>query len=179
MNDRPNPVLEFRVAMDDWVAFAEHYATRSPRVRRIMNRQRWVGAVAIAFVLYLWAAWLDSVVYAIAGVLAGAVWWLWWPREFRRVIRKRTRQLYGEGRNADLQGPHRLTIEPDGLRVVTNASESLVRWAAIESVQTAPGYVFVMLGGSRGYAIPARTITGGNLDAFADELRRHVGEPAA
>lgn len=176
MTDASFPVLQFNVTIDDWMAFADHYSTHSSRVRRIMNRQRWIGAVGFTLAFGVWAVWQRSMLYVVIGVLAAAVWTFWWPREFRRVIRSRSRQLYEEERSGDLQGPFRLTIEPDGLRVLTNDTETLVQWHAINAVRTSPGHTFVMLGGSRGYVVPAARVTGGDVAAFVEELRRRVAD---
>ena len=165
--------IEYRVTLDDMLAFTAYHLEHSPELRRVSRL--WGFGVAAAFVVgFGIAAYVKSSVWLLLfGVLCAAAWSVFWPRELRRTTLKQTSKLLSEGTNQALLGTQQLEVREDGLRCVSHAGESMIRWLAIEKVASTPDHTFFYMGAAQAFVLPRAGVIAGDYGAFVDTVERH------
>ena len=141
--------VEFELQVDDLVDFQMHQwrTNRALRRQRLLQRISAPSLVLIVGVLGALmvkgptrGAWLAGFVG-----FAGYVAFLMRDARLRNAIDRNMRGLCADGKNRNLFGWHRVTIDTAGYREKSQYSESFFRWPAIERVETSPQHVLIYL----------------------------------
>ena len=161
--------VEYELMPEDWGAFAEYCAARSPRVQGSILSSRLLGSLVLAIAAF---SLLGGSVWQRApfAVLLAAAWWWATPRLMYRNVR---RAALARERPC-IRGRHTLESGPDGIRAKCDVSESVHTWAGVRSVTSAPEHVFVLIGDALGYAVPRGRVVSGDLDGFVKAVTEHV-----
>jgi len=174
-------IVEFELQVEDLVSFQIHHWKTTPALRRQRLLQRYfspavllaIGCTIFAFdrgdagILFL------IMFAAIALVIA------FYSREanWRRLMDRNLRKFYAQGKNRNLFGWHRVTIDAVGYHGKSQYSESIFRWPAIERVDVAPQHVLIYLSSAYSVLIPKLAFRDqGQLDAFVEAARRYHRE---
>lgn len=178
--------IRYDVTLDDVVALNHHHIRHSPFVRRRMTFLRWLlPGVLLAYFLAVATVRSPTPAMAVwmpAGwVAVSVVWMLVFPRLMRWKSARQVRQLYAEGKNQGMVGPHELELTGDELIHRSSVSESRLRCSAIERVDTDGGYTFLYVSATSAHIIPHAAVTEGDPEAFADAVRQKLADdpPAA
>jgi len=165
--------VEYELRPEDWGAFAERCAARSPSVQRTVLIVQAFGSFAMFVVVFRFTGVLSSQAAIIATLLAGAWWWGTPRLMYRRVRREAlTRE------RPCMRGRHLLDADSDGLHAKCDVTESLHRWSGVRSIESKGTHVFVFIGDSLGYVVPRARIVSGDLEEFVQVATSYAGRDA-
>lgn len=163
--------LRYSTTIEDLVAFNRFHNLHSPR---LMRQRRLVTVI-------LPVAALISV--SVMAILTRDLWSFLFPfffiilyvaflrRAYGKDFDKKVRRLYSEGRNRAALGPHRLSIDEDGITSETEVSSSTVSFKGIEKIETSPTHTFIYMSAISAMVIPKDAVTEGNYENFVAQLR--------
>lgn len=161
--------IEYELALEDYLAFADHWV----RTSRFSRRNRlWTLSMALAGLLCLIVAifafdeWGVFVYLMLGATAASVIAWFDYPKR----VRKRTAKIYRESRNKGFFGHHTAEIVDESVRFSSEVDESTVRWGGIEDIVSIDQHTFVVVGAATAHVIP-RDIKSGDYDRFVGHLR--------
>lgn len=160
--------IEYDITPEDWGAFGEYHARRSPQFRRATRGGVMTGMLILLLAATAMSLAMHSIAWLALGFVAAAAWGWYWPRQV--VIN--TRSYMARKDLPCLRGHHVIEALPEGLRAKCDVTESLVAWVGVRDVIQTPEHVFVMLDGLQGYVIPKKLVLSGELEPFAREVER-------
>src|SRR5689334_6777924 len=125
------------ITLEDIHAFNRHYARNAPLAIRARRAARF-GLTFMLTVVFgaLGAGFHMPLAYWLLGAMILLGFWAMFPARLEQIMRRRTEQMYAEGRNRGLLGPHQIAIEPDALVEKSELREVRTNWKAIERVET-------------------------------------------
>ncbi|MGE0538489.1 MAG: YcxB family protein [Pirellulales bacterium] len=173
--------VEFELQVEDLVDFQMHQwkTNRVLRRQRLLQRISAPSLVLIVGVLGALmvkgptrGAWLGGFIS-----FAGYVVFLTRDARLRKTIDRNMRRLCADGKNRNLFGWHRVTIDTAGYHETSQYSESFYRWPAIERVDSSPQHVLVYLSSAYSVLIPKLAFRDqAQLDAFVAAAQRYHRE---
>lgn len=79
-------------------------------------------------------------------------------------------------KKAGVLGGHVYTLQEDGLREVTEANDTLIKWPSIQAVFKTKDFLFVRINWYQFHIIPARCFSSREeFEGFYSELQRRIG----
>lgn len=158
----PLAFVSYVLTMDDLHAFNRHHGRSSPVVRAGRLKVRLALTFFLAALLGAlgWGA-RAGVGFWLLGALIILVWYALFPRRIESMQRRFTERTYGEGKNADLLGPHTVELTDEGVVERTPLRKLEVKWGAVERVASSDEHLFIWTSGFNAVVVPRR--------AFADE----------
>jgi hypothetical protein len=167
--------IEFTLEEGDVLAFADYHSEHSVASREIRRRQTY--GYALLFSLFGLVFWFfGEAALAIAFLVLGPFWVVWWPARARRLVRKQTAALYRAGPNPIFDGPHVLRLEDASLVYVTPAAESRMPLTTVQRIASTPDYLFIYVGAVQAVVVPRRRVSKGDVDIFVQQLQSRVGD---
>jgi hypothetical protein len=166
--------LEFKVDEGDVLAFVDHHSQHSPTAREIRRRQTYGYAFLLAvFGIVFW--FFGEAALAIAFLVLGPLWIVWWPARSRRLVRQQATAFYRESPSPIFDGPHVLSIDGAELVYVTPAGQSRMPVSTVQGISTMPDYVFIHVGPVQAVVVPRRRVSRGDLNVFVQHLEELSG----
>jgi len=181
--------LGFWITQADMVAFSLHLQQTVPRLKRTSLGARVVLTVLGAG-LGLWLA--RPVVDAIQGesvptdgdpsraavllvcaVVFAILFWFLWPSLERRAAVRTNRRLQ-RLQQTPAEQPFQLWLDDFGLHCVTETSNSVTAYSAIDRIDETPHYTYIVLSPMRAFVIPNDRVDPAALASFLAELRQHA-----
>ena len=164
--------FEVTINHDDLVAFNEDYLATT--FGAVVRRNRWRSSLSSAFLtgFIMWFA-IDrrSVIAAmIVGAVVGLVVFVTGPALQRDRVRKSVNRAYDTTADKTMTGVHEHALTEEGIRTITQHSESLYRWSAFQRVRRTEDYAFLYVGPSKAIVIPARSLVGTTLDDLVSAI---------
>lgn len=166
--------IEYQLGEEDLLAFSEYHVAHSPPNREVRRRQTYGYAVLLA-VFGLILLLFGGAALAIAFLVLGPPWIVYWPWRVKQIQRRQLLARYREGKNPALEVPVVLGIDEEGLTCVTSTSQSRISFAAVQRVADTRDHFFVYLGPEQAMVIPRRRVSRGDVDTFVQELRNRTG----
>lgn len=169
--------ITFTNTIEDMVAFNMYHIAHSPAARSIRFWSTW-GIALIAIVLGGVLSLVRTSALPFIYTLLWAAFYLAFVIPYHRwAIRRRVGKLVREGKNRGFLCEHTLRLADEGIQATSEVAETKLLWPGIERVAEDDDYLFVYTGAATGAVIPKNRIDAGDLAAFTEELRRHVGQP--
>jgi hypothetical protein len=163
--------IEFANTLDDIRAFTVYHYQHSPTVRRqkligqIVYTIVCVGAYSLVVLLLtgnrLATSPTTAAIYAGVGLIMAVVVFFRFRSRFEGTLTRNAEKLYKEGKNVGLFESRTITLDADGVRHESPASNSFTRWSSIEKVAVTADYLFIYYSALTALVIPRR--------AFADD----------
>ena len=166
--------IEYQFGEADLLAFSEYHVAHSTPNREVRRRQTYGYAVLLA-VFGLILLLFGGTALAIAFLLLGPPWIVYWPWRVKQVQRRQLLARYREAKNPALDVPVVLSVDEEGLTCVSSTSRSRMSFAAVQRVADTPDHVFVYLGPEQAFIVPRRRVSRGDVDIFVQELRNRTG----
>jgi hypothetical protein len=170
--------ITYENTLDDVVKFHHYAIEHSPTLRRnnLINHLVWtfsplVGGIAIPLVQRTPISTTVFIMVVIGGMISLPIFALY-PRYARQYREKQIRKLYSEGDNKSLIGTHTISIEPTGIRVRTDVSESSTQWQSIERICMTDDTTYIFVGAVNAYVIPKHTVIEGNYEECIKEIQQ-------
>jgi hypothetical protein len=104
------------------------------------------------------------------------VWFVEYPREFRKRWHRGIARLLTPERNPCLNGIHRLEVLPAGIRVTCEMTDTTMPWRRLLNVETMADDIFISLTGECGFVVPRAGVVAGEYELTAQALRQHVSD---
>jgi hypothetical protein len=169
--------IRYENTFDDYMAFQDHFGRTSRAFKRQVGIWTWGGAASVFLCLLL----LTSVkspdgplaLKLFAATLAAAVYVVYYRYSVRGNVRKMAKKLYEEGANRTFEGWHELEALPEGLLHRSAYTEGRIAWGAIESIESAPGHVYLMISSTSAIILPRNGVKSADLSAFLAEVGKH------
>jgi hypothetical protein len=161
--------IEYEITPEDWGAFGEFHARKSPEYRRVS----YFGVVVGVFVVFCgtavaWSQIAKSPAFLAAGLALAVAWSFYWPRHL--VAHARAHMTSAD--RPCLRGRHSMEASQDGLRAKCDVTDAMIGWVGVHDVLQTSDHIFVMLSAVQGYVIPKKRVMSGELDAFVREVER-------
>jgi hypothetical protein len=153
--------VEFVIRVDDHLAFHRYYLERRPPAGsgRLVVLVLLFGLLGgLMWLNYNRGGWADITAPVVLTVvfIAFAVLAVFQRRLFvGQVLRAMRRQLDDEW-SEKLLGWRRLSIDPDGITVVSELTTASTLWQAVEQIAVTDDYAFFFLTRRTGFVLPAR-----------------------
>jgi hypothetical protein len=163
--DNSGYTLDFDLLLEDLVEWNLFYYNTS-RAGRQQLRSSWV-LVVVAFVIVCvllpqFALLGMRGLFVSAGVFLPAILLLaLFPWIFRFMRQRVVRIMLKESANANVIGRRRLTLSPEYVVYSTPLSQTITRWAAVESISCEPKAIYLRLAQIQAIVVPRH--------AFGDE----------
>jgi hypothetical protein len=175
MRDGETLSVAYEVGVEDLVALNLHHYSRSPLSRRAYYRA-WFS-VPFAILVLVVSLWVIQgggdlevlALYLFVALIPVGVYLVYYPMRYPALIRRNTRRVYAEGRNAAMYGVWRVVIAPQRLSVLMPLVESRYQWAALERVERSENAIYLYVGAASAVFIPARAFN--NVQEM-DEVER-------
>ncbi|MEX0728558.1 MAG: YcxB family protein [Planctomycetaceae bacterium] len=160
------------IIVDDLVAVANHYRTKSTSINKIKRRSTLVigGAFMIAFALLAYVSHRPG--FLIFGGIIAVLFMLLHSWRFNRSFAANSKSIYMEKNGKGILGMKELRIDEAGLFSRSNYAEATYYWHGIDDVDETDDYYFVSVGASGTIIIPKARILEGDADAFMNEVEK-------
>jgi hypothetical protein len=161
--------IEYHLTFDDLVAFNRHHQKHAlSKVAPLKMRGPWawvpyVAAVGFAAAIALTEPWNKGpgmLVALLSGMLAGMVLFVLLGVGLTTGRVRSLREFFEEGHARWSLAPRRLTISPEGFRVVNYYTDAMNRWEQVWQIAVTREHAFFYLTPIMGHVVPRR--------AFAD-----------
>ncbi len=156
--------VEYDVTEAEMLRLIEHHHRFSPTSRALRAATTALAAAVGATAAYAAGEGWRSILWAAVGAVLVGVLYRWGGPAFNRAVWRRSLR---EGKGAPF-GRHSLSISAEGVRSISAESESLLRWSAIDRVDSDADCMYLMVTGG-GIPIPRAAF------ASAPEFDRFLG----
>jgi hypothetical protein len=82
--------------------------------------------------------------------------------------------MYACGKNRDIIGWHRLTLDKDGLFEESEGGSQYTKYSCLERIVETDTFVYLYLNAIQAHVIPRAHLSAGDLTAFLNALREHL-----
>lgn len=168
-------VVRFVYHPDQQIAWVDHWVATTPMARAAARRSLMVTVLVVMIVTL--AGWIVFKTWTILAAGGGALVWLVTQhgKLFRARVRKDSGAASTELGDLRIGSEQRVEAGPDGLRVASPASDCIMSWRAVQSVDAGPDHAFLGLGQIRAVVIPRAGLIEGDFDAFVSAARHWQG----
>ena len=158
--------IEFQLTEKDLAAFADYQVQNSASVRATVRRSR--IAYGVGFLILAAGFWLsdDRSPVPAAFLIIGLFLVAMAPALHRRRLRTHFARSYRDPANRMKYGRRKLRITDDALEDTSDASQSVVKWAAVVKVDQTPSHGFVYLASDSALVIPREAVGAEAFQAF-------------
>lgn len=159
--------IEYYVDKDDIIEFNLYHLDNSKyqqRIAKITNNVVMVliGLIGTSIFIY-YGGWFFGlscgVIYTILNILLerNKVYKVSDSKFQRNQVRKAVESMLSEGKNREVIGKQRLTVDDKGIGEITSVSSSFSTWEGIEKVVQNEKYIFIYKSSNNAYIIPKST----------------------
>jgi hypothetical protein len=176
--------LRYENQIQDAIIYSEFCNLNTPRLRNSYNSARWSIPLLVMYLSYLMIRFLTGQALSLSAsfliLIGGALAALLQPYLFRLRIRRQVRALDRIGGYKAFLGSHTLTINPDGVRSVTDIGESFYKWSAITSVLQGKEQIHLFVSEAAALSLPRRAFADTAQEAiFLAEVERYRSSEVA
>ena len=174
--------IAFDYDVDDAVAYAQYYYGQSKIFQRAIIIVKWCFPVLSALVLFILGLLGKKSFILITGIiyLLLSVWWMWYiPGKIKKNSLKKARKklLEQQRKNPIFFGNREMFFsKDDGIRTVSQASDTTIKLSAIINVVKADDYYFLFVSDIEALVIPIRKIGEENNRSLNAFLRTHYND---
>ncbi len=173
--------IEYDMTMEDLVEFNLYNATESEYGKRGIRRFRiLVGSIAVVTAVLMVVRFHQG---ATAGsfislmgiyVLIFIPFLIFYPMYLKWHVRRTAAKAYQDREMPTFGGTRTLELSDEGIEESNEDGSNTVPWDKIESIDETETHVFIFIGPVQAAVIPKARVRG-DLDAFANEVRRRIG----
>ena len=155
--------IAFDYEVDDAVAYAQYCYGQSKIFQRGITIVKWCFPVLSVLVLFFLGFLVKKSLVIVTGViyLLVSVWWIWYiPGKMRKNSLKKARKklMEQQHQNPIFFGNREMFFSEDGIRTVTQASDSTVKLSAVINVVKTDDYYFLFVSDIEALVIPIQKI---------------------
>lgn len=171
--------IEYEVTLEDVTSFALHHHRTSPELKQ----RRRLLRLGMSSLLVVTATVVGAVAKApllgmVGLVFALAFYWMF-PRRYERGLRETVARMYAEGKNREVLGPTKLTLDDHAIIETAPNRVARTEWRMVEGLAETETHVFVYVTGSTALVVPRRDIDGETMERFIQTVRAHLPSEAA
>ena len=152
--------IHYELTEEDYINFNLYHIKHSKMGKRSLLLQRIVTPFLYIIVAYLFSMIgnLPFLPLFITFFIVSALWVIFYPKYFYRLIARNAKKMIKEGKNDDLLGKHQLKMTEEGLVDTTANKETKVTWTGITAIQEDDGYFFLYNSSVSAYILPKREL---------------------
>jgi hypothetical protein len=157
--------VEYHLTFDDMLAFERHGQKQVRKIVPAKMRGPWtlvryvlVGVMAVFVVASNHGLFgpPDAIFPFLLGLAVGVVWLLFMGLGLSRGRLRSLRELFEEGHARWFLAPRRLTISPEGFRVVNYYFDSMNRWEQVWQISVTEDHAFFFTTPLQAHIVPRR-----------------------
>ena len=122
--------INFKLTEQDFIDFNVHHMKTSKTMKKAVLMQRFFGP--ISFIIGIFVAYKITDIplwyWSICFVIAGALWFVYYPKMIERSIRKRVKKMLSEGQNKVLLSDTTLMVNEEGIKCTTEYNETITKF---------------------------------------------------
>ncbi|MBT2583439.1 YcxB family protein [Planococcus sp. ISL-109] len=166
--------FSYELTEQQFVDFNLYHAKHSKAVKRSLTVQRFLIPAIYLAMPFIMAPIFDWSVWGlmIPFVIFAALWIVFFPAYFYRIIKRTSSKMVNAGKNEGLLGYHELFIDAEGVREVTKNGETHVRWSGIEKYGQDESNVYLYNGAMSALIVPKHAVP--ELDSLLRLLAEKV-----
>jgi hypothetical protein len=166
--------LEYEVTLEDVTAFALFHHAHSPHLRRRRRLLRVGLAGTLVLVAAVVATLARSPLLATVGLAFALAFYWMFPRRYERGLRESVAKMYAEGKNLDVLGKTKLSLDDAFIVESTATRDVRTRWSAVEALVDTDLHLFIYVTGSTALVVPKRDLPAQTLNRFVETVRAHL-----
>jgi hypothetical protein len=152
--------IEFKNTIEDIQHFSEYDSKNSPFKKRRTNISRY-GYPILFFIVLIPAIIKQALFNITLWFIVSAIWFLILPKLNLLSTKRQIMKQYKGGKNKILLSSRSLELSEQGIWVVTEHSESFIKWDALEKIGKDKKYIFIYVDPQSALIVPR--------DSFRDE----------
>ena len=176
------PFIRYANTLDDFLAFSEFHSFRSLEAKEKRKKEIRLRSVLFAFFgLYfgycmLIATSLGFWIMPVMTALFPAIYLLILKASKNRpnyIFRALVTRGFKKSRNKHFIGEHTISVDENGISMVTKYAEGRYAWGAIDKIESDEGYTYIHMTAIQAIIIPHNNITEGDFPALLQAIKTH------
>jgi hypothetical protein len=152
--------IEFKNTIEDVQNFSQYHSKNSPPIKRRTNLSRY-GYPILFFIVLIPAIIKQALFNIVLWLIVSLIWFIILPKLNFLSTKRHIMKEYKGGKNKILLSNRSLELSEQGISVVTEHSESFIKWDAIEKIEKDKKYIFIYVDPQSALIVPR--------DCFRDE----------
>ncbi len=167
---------QYRLTIDDIVAFAEFDFGQSGSRRQYLQRMR-IFTLFGMLMIFAFVSWIaKSYTYIVLGGPASFAFFLQYPNMIKRIGINSIKRTYLEGENKNIFAERTIDIQPEKIIVNTEYSESSTIWKSIEKLLETDKYIYIYISTTAAHIIPKSAIPANLAQDFMTQAKNYYEE---
>ncbi|EMS69814.1 YcxB family protein [Ruminiclostridium cellobioparum] len=169
--------LEYYLNKQDYIDFNIYHVNHSDIIKKSLLIQRYFIPIIFMIVPFLIAGVTDlPLLYWICVfIVISVVWIVFYPKYFVWAFSKRVSKMVDEGKNKDLLGKHRVTVNEEGVLEQSENGENKISWSGVEKIVSSNQHIFIYIGSISACIIPKRAFkTNTDMELFHEYISKYI-----
>lgn len=137
--------IDYYLDEDDYIDFNLYHIHNSKMGKKILLTQRLIGPAIFLIAIYFGhqLAGLPLIPWIIMMSVSSVLWFLLYPVQIKKSIRKRIVKMLGEGQNKALTGKQQLVLDDEGLHIENAFETKTAKWTSFNRAVKTDKHIYV------------------------------------
>lgn len=150
--------ISYELTKDDYIEFNLFHLKHSKTIRKTLFVQRYIVSVLfliMPFITYRFSE-IPLTYWVSVFIIVYLLWVVYYPKYFRKSVKRRILRMIEEGKNESILGSKRLDVNSEGIVEKSRNNEVKTNWDSIESIEETEKYIFIYVSAVSAYIVPKR-----------------------
>ncbi|SEO05979.1 hypothetical protein SAMN04488134_103251 [Amphibacillus marinus] len=153
--------FKFEITEEDYLQFNLYHSENSPSQKKLVRVLRWVIPIVFASIIYYVGTAVfhqPSLYWLIISLLFSGAWIIWYPRFYKKQLKKQVSKMLSEGDNSALFGEKTMVIEGNEIKVFDKYASTTVVKENIKAINYYDDMIIIYLSSITAQIIPTRNL---------------------
>jgi hypothetical protein len=171
--------IQYSLSESDILALYKYRLNIDPNLKRRYQSRRWMYLVGFALLGVAGYVFVHDVAFLIFSLIIAGLFYTFFPFYFNWMVRRGLASTYKQEGARQVLEKRTLQANPEGLLQIASRGESFSPWDEIDDLGVSSTHAFISVNErSSWYIIPRLGLVFGDFDAFIDEIRSYLEQPA-